>query len=248
METPQGLLFPCPIHEVPQPFTSLSPNAAPPLCQSSWWPSHLLHEGEQSLLVVLPLSGQLTLMRELITAQVDGELQAVGVQVAEVVNSWAGQTEPQSPLPMPNAPPQTLPGQLTPRAGFPLGPIDDAHATSVVLCLAPSPVGLSHGEVGRGEGDGQPAEDGVVWGLLGLRCLFFILSPGSCHGRSQKLLLAGCAGHIVGVGHKPLATIQVCPQHEGVLLHPGNDGADFCGYLGGGQGERSGPQPPSSAL
>ena len=86
-------------------------------------------------------------MRELITAQEDGELQAVGVQVAEVVDSWAGQTEPQSPLPMPNAPPQTLPGQLTPRAGFPLGPIDDAHAASVVLCLAPSPVGLSHGEV-----------------------------------------------------------------------------------------------------
>ena len=64
-----------------------------------------------------------------------------------------------------------------------------------------APVGHSHGEVGRGEGDGQPAEDGVVWGLLGLRYLFFILSPGGCHGRSQKLLLAGCAGHIIGVGH-----------------------------------------------
>lgn len=49
--------------------------------------TYLLHEGEQRLLVVLPLLLQLALVGELVAAQVDGELQAVGVQVAEVIQA-----------------------------------------------------------------------------------------------------------------------------------------------------------------
>lgn len=40
---------------------------------------HLIHECEQSLSVVLPLSLELTLMGILVTAQEDGQLQTVGV-------------------------------------------------------------------------------------------------------------------------------------------------------------------------
>lgn len=49
--------------------------------------THLVHEGEEGLLVVLPLVPQLTLMRELVTAQEDGQLKAVGVEVAEVIHA-----------------------------------------------------------------------------------------------------------------------------------------------------------------
>ena len=47
----------------------------------------LLHEGQHGLSVLLPLVRQLALVRELITAQEDGQLQTVGVQVAEVVHA-----------------------------------------------------------------------------------------------------------------------------------------------------------------
>ena len=49
--------------------------------------SYLFNEGQQSLAVVLPLKRKFTLMRKLVTAQEDGELEAVGVQVAEVVHT-----------------------------------------------------------------------------------------------------------------------------------------------------------------
>lgn len=65
------------------------------------WPrpsTHLLHEGEQRLLIVLPLLLQLTLMGELVTAQVNGELQAVGVQVAEVIHTCKSIDMPTQPL------------------------------------------------------------------------------------------------------------------------------------------------------
>lgn len=60
----------------PGPCTG-APSAAPP---------HLLHEGEQGFFIVLPFSGQLALVRELVATQVDGQLQAVGVQVTEVID------------------------------------------------------------------------------------------------------------------------------------------------------------------
>lgn len=60
--------------------------------------THLLHEGEQRLLVVLPLLLQLTLMGEFVTAQVNGELQAVGVQVAEVIHTCKSIEMPIQPL------------------------------------------------------------------------------------------------------------------------------------------------------
>lgn len=47
----------------------------------------LLHEDEHSFSVLLPLLCQLTLMRELITAQEYGQLKAVGVKVAEIIHT-----------------------------------------------------------------------------------------------------------------------------------------------------------------
>lgn len=52
--------------------------------------SHLFNKGQQSLTVVLPLKRQFTLMGKLITAQEDGELEAVCVQVAEVIHTCGG--------------------------------------------------------------------------------------------------------------------------------------------------------------
>jgi len=48
---------------------------------------HLLYEGQQRLAVVLPLFGEVVLVGELVAAQEDAELKAVGVQVAEVVHT-----------------------------------------------------------------------------------------------------------------------------------------------------------------
>lgn len=58
------------------------------LCVSSWSSgTYLLDEGQQSLFVVLPLERKFTFMGKLVTAQEDGQLEAVGVQVAEVVHT-----------------------------------------------------------------------------------------------------------------------------------------------------------------
>lgn len=50
----------------------------------------LLHVNQQRLLVVLPLDGKLTGMRELVTRQLHRHLKAVGVQVTEVIHTWGG--------------------------------------------------------------------------------------------------------------------------------------------------------------
>lgn len=47
----------------------------------------LLHVNQQGLLVVLPLDGKLTGMRELVTWQLHRHLKAVGVQVTEVIHT-----------------------------------------------------------------------------------------------------------------------------------------------------------------
>lgn len=49
--------------------------------------SHLFDEGQQSLAVALPLERKFTFMWKLVTAQEDGQLEAVGVQVAEVIHT-----------------------------------------------------------------------------------------------------------------------------------------------------------------
>lgn len=49
--------------------------------------SHLFDEGQQSLAVALPLERKFTFMWKLVTAQEDGQLKAVGVQVAEVIHT-----------------------------------------------------------------------------------------------------------------------------------------------------------------
>ena len=48
---------------------------------------HLFNEGEQRFTVALPLFRKFTLVRKLVTAQEDGELKTVGVQVAEVIHT-----------------------------------------------------------------------------------------------------------------------------------------------------------------
>lgn len=49
--------------------------------------SHLFDEWQQSLAVALPLERKFTFMWKLVTAQEDGQLEAVGVQVAEVIHT-----------------------------------------------------------------------------------------------------------------------------------------------------------------
>lgn len=46
---------------------------------------YLLHENDEGLPVVFPLLRQLALVGILVTAHVDGQLKAVGVQIAEVI-------------------------------------------------------------------------------------------------------------------------------------------------------------------
>lgn len=48
---------------------------------------YLFHKHNQGLAVVLPLLGQLALVGILVTANIDGELKAVCVQVAEVIDA-----------------------------------------------------------------------------------------------------------------------------------------------------------------
>lgn len=48
---------------------------------------YLLHVNQQRLLIVLPLNGEFTNMRKLITGQLHCHLEAVGVQVTEVVHT-----------------------------------------------------------------------------------------------------------------------------------------------------------------
>lgn len=57
-----------------------------------YW-SYLLDEGQQGLFVVLPLQRKFTFMGKLVAAQEDGQLEAVGVQVAEVVHTCRGSPE-----------------------------------------------------------------------------------------------------------------------------------------------------------
>lgn len=47
----------------------------------------MLDEGQQRLLVVLPLEREFAFVGKLVAAQEDGQLKAVGVQVAEVVHT-----------------------------------------------------------------------------------------------------------------------------------------------------------------
>lgn len=49
--------------------------------------TYLLHVNQQRLLVVLPLDGKFTGMRELITGQLHCDLEAVSVQVTEVIHT-----------------------------------------------------------------------------------------------------------------------------------------------------------------
>lgn len=51
------------------------------------WGEYLFHKNDQGLAVVLPLLGQLTLVGIFVTANIDGELKAVRVQVAEVIDA-----------------------------------------------------------------------------------------------------------------------------------------------------------------
>lgn len=55
--------------------------------RSSTSAEYLFHENNQGLAVVFPLFGQLALVGILVTANIDGELKAVGVQVAEVIDA-----------------------------------------------------------------------------------------------------------------------------------------------------------------
>lgn len=80
--------------------------------------------------------------------------------------------------------------------------IDGAVLLGKIFCVANSLVGISHQAVGGRVGEGQPAEDVVIWcrGVL----------PGHPLG----------AGFIIREGHYQFPSLEVTAQHKGHLLHP----------------------------
>lgn len=69
------------------PRSSARPPTRPRVC------AYLFHEHDQRFPIILPLLGQLALVRVLVAAHVDGQLEAVGVKVAEIVETCQANRE-----------------------------------------------------------------------------------------------------------------------------------------------------------
>lgn len=110
---------------------------------------------------------------------------------------------------------------LTAGRRVPGSSIDGAVVLGEVLGVADPLVGVGHQPVGGGVGEGQPAEDVVVRGGGGL----------PAHQG---------AGFVVGEGHHQLSTLEVATQHEGHLLHPGDQSPRLHGNLRRGTTEEKG--------
>lgn len=134
--------------------------------------SDLLHEGEHSFSVLLPLVGEVALMRELITAQEHGQLQTVCVQVAEIIHTYKGvNTTLLNTLGWaPKIHTGILPHWplLTSCDWFPFGPIDDAVPSGGSVSLARALEVVCHGQVCGGVRDSQPPEEGLIRSHAGL--------------------------------------------------------------------------------
>lgn len=134
--------------------------------------SDLLHEGQHSFSVLLPLVGEVALMRELITAQEYGQFQTVCVQVAEIIHTYKGVNT--TLLNTPGWAPKIHTGMLphwpllTSCDWSPFGPIDDAVASGGSVSLARALEVVCHGQVCGGVGDSQPPEEGLVRSHAGL--------------------------------------------------------------------------------
>lgn len=145
--------------------------------------SDLLHEGEHSFSVLLPLVGEVTLMRELITAQEYGQLQTVCVQVAEIIHTYKGvnTTLLNTPGWAPNVHTRTntFPHwpQLTSCDWFPFGPIDDAVTSGGSVSLARALEVVCHGQVCGSVRDSQPPEEGLIRSHAGLVHGFSVVVP-----------------------------------------------------------------------
>lgn len=91
---------------------------------------------------------------------------------------------------------------------MPVGTVYDVVLPSEVLVVARPAVWIGHGVVGAGVHGGEPAEEAVVRG-------------GGVFTRSPV------SRHVEGVRDHQFAAMQVCAQHEGDGLHPG----DHCARL-----------------
>lgn len=94
--------------------------------------------------------------------------------------------------------------ELTACRSVPGRSVDGAVLLGKILCVAGPLVGISHQAVGGRVGEGQPAEDMVIWGGG--------LLPGHPLG----------ASFVVREGHHQLPSLEVTAQHKGHLLHPCN--------------------------
>lgn len=94
--------------------------------------------------------------------------------------------------------------------------VDGAVLLGKILCVADPSVGISHQTVGRRIGEGQPAEDVVIWGRG--------LLPDHPLGASS----------VIREGHHKLPTLEVTTQHEGHLLHPCYQSSGLQGNLQAG--------------
>lgn len=115
----------------------------------------------------------------------------------------AEQRKPASPLP----PPPRRPRTLTASCSVPGCSVDGAVFLGKVLGVADPLADIGHPAMGGRVGEGQPAEDVVIW----------------CGG--------GLSGHPLGArfvvreGHHQLASLEVTTQHKGDLFHPGDQGS-----------------------
>ena len=223
-------------------------------------PLYLLHEDEKRLSVVLPLLRQFVLMREFVATHVHGQLEAVGVQVAEVIHTCR---ERQTHL-RPTA--STRVGCCV-RLLARLQKLWNSQRASVLNMQ----MWLLHKASAEKPCTTQSqAQRECVWTLTASRSVpgrsvdgavllgevFHVADPsvGISHqavggrvGESQPAehvvirgggLLPGHprgAGFVIGEGHHQLPSLKVTAQHKGHLLHPRNQSPRLHGNLQWGE-------------
>lgn len=200
-------------------------------------------------------------MREFITAQKDGDLETVSVQIAEVVHayrdakSYEAKEEIKSFIDTQGNicfSPTNCKGVAQRLAKFhacvlphtsndrlPAGTVDDALAACDVICVTGTAVVLRHGEVTVSVRHGHPAEQVFVGGLA-QGALVLSLDPGPrlfIHlVILQNRLVSSVVGpgrtlHVKGVDDNLFSALQISPQNKRRPLHPRDDGFGFNSHL-----------------
>lgn len=103
-------------------------------------------------------------------------------------------------------PPPRRPRTLTASCSVPRCSVDGAVFLGKVLGVADPLADIGHPAMGGRVGEGQPAEDVVIWR----------------GGRLSGHPLGAC--FVVREGHHQLTSLEVTTQHKGYLFHPGYQG------------------------